>query len=82
VLEFFANLPGCVIGLEACAGAHYWARELIKLGHEVRLMPPQYVRLTSRPTSTMPRTPRPAARPCSGQACGSCRSSTSSSRRS
>lgn len=44
VLEFFANLPGCVIGLEACAGAHYWARELIKLGHEVRLMPPQYVR--------------------------------------
>jgi transposase len=30
VLEFFANLPGCVIGLEACAGAHFWARELIK----------------------------------------------------
>src|SRR3954467_9150587 len=44
VLEFFANLPPCLVGLEACAAAHYWARELTKLGHEVRLMPPQYVR--------------------------------------
>jgi transposase len=44
VLAFFANLPPCLIGLEACGGAHYWARELTKLGHEVRLMPPQYVR--------------------------------------
>jgi transposase len=44
VLEFFANLPACLVGLEACAAAHYWARELTKLGHEVRLMPPQYVR--------------------------------------
>jgi transposase len=44
VLAFFANLPHCVVGLEACGGAHYWARELAKLGHEVRLMPPQYVR--------------------------------------
>ena len=43
VLEFFANLPPCLAGLEACAAAHYWARELTKLGHEVRLMPPQYV---------------------------------------
>jgi transposase len=44
VLEFFANLPACLVGLEACAAAHYWARELAKLGHEVRLMPPRYVR--------------------------------------
>src|SRR5919199_88785 len=44
VLEFFANLPPCLVGLEACAAAHYWARELARLGHEVRLMPPQYVR--------------------------------------
>ena len=44
VLALFANLPRCVVGLEACGGAHYWARELAKLGHEVRLMPPQYVR--------------------------------------
>jgi transposase len=44
VLAFFANLPRCVIGLEACGGAHYWAPELTKLGHDARLMPPQYVR--------------------------------------
>ena len=44
VLEFFANLPRCLVGMEACGGAHYWARELIKFGHDVRLMPPQYVK--------------------------------------
>ena len=44
VREFFADLPPRLVGLEACAAAHYWARELAKLGHEVRLMPPQYVR--------------------------------------
>ncbi|MGE3744074.1 MAG: IS110 family transposase [Geminicoccaceae bacterium] len=43
LLEFFANLPCCRVGIEACGGAHYWARELTKLGHEVRLMAPQYV---------------------------------------
>ena len=44
VLVFFAELSPCLIGLEACASAHYWARELRALGHEVRLIPPQYVR--------------------------------------
>src|SRR6202047_1388639 len=44
VLTFFAGLPPCLVGLEACATAHYWARELQALGHEVRLMPPQYVK--------------------------------------
>jgi transposase len=44
VLEFFATLPACLVGLEACGAAHYWARELTRLGHEVRLMPPQYVK--------------------------------------
>ena len=38
VLSYFAQLPPCLIGLEACGGAHYWARELQKLGHDVRLM--------------------------------------------
>ena len=38
VLPYFAQLPPCLIGLEACGGAHYWARELQKLGHDVRLM--------------------------------------------
>jgi transposase len=44
VLEFFAQLPPCRIGMEACPGAHWWARQLLRLGHDVRLMPPQYVR--------------------------------------
>src|SRR3954462_11163849 len=44
VLEFFANLPACLVGLEACAAAHHWARELTRLGNNVPLMPPQYVR--------------------------------------
>src|SRR3954469_24382633 len=44
VIEFFANLPPCVVGMEACGGAQYWARHLIKLGPEVRLTPPQYVK--------------------------------------
>ena len=44
VLAFFGGLPRCVVGLEACATAHYWARELGALGHEVRLMPAQYVK--------------------------------------
>ena len=44
VLPFFRKLPSCVIGIEACATAHHWARELAKLGHEVRLMPARYVK--------------------------------------
>lgn len=43
MLEFFAKLPPCLIGIEACAGAHYWARELNKFGHDVRLMASQFV---------------------------------------
>src|SRR5574337_426423 len=43
VLPFFANLPAALIGIEACAAAHYWARELEKLGHQVRLIPAQHV---------------------------------------
>lgn len=44
MLPFFAKLPACLVGMEACGTSHYWARELIKLGHEVRLMPPAYVK--------------------------------------
>src|SRR5438093_7649349 len=44
VVAFFAGLPRCLVGLEACATAHYWARELQAVGHEVRLMPAQYVK--------------------------------------
>ena len=44
LLRFFAKLPQCLIGVEACASAHYWGRELSQLGHQVRLMPPSYVK--------------------------------------
>jgi transposase len=44
VLQFFAKQSACLVGMEACAAAHYWGRELKKLGHNVRLMPPRYVK--------------------------------------
>src|SRR3954469_8728760 len=44
VLSFFAKLPPCLVGMEACGTSHHWAREILKLGHEVRLMPPAYVK--------------------------------------
>ena len=40
VLTFMANLPKCLVGIEACGGANYWAREISKLGHKVKLMAP------------------------------------------
>jgi len=43
-LEFMANQPKCLVGIEACGGANHWARELIKLGHDVKLMAPQFVK--------------------------------------
>jgi transposase len=44
LLPFFERLSPCLVGLEACAAAHHWGRELSKLGHDVRLMPPSYVK--------------------------------------
>jgi transposase len=44
VLAFFAKQPSCLVGMEACGSAQHWARELTKLGHSVRLMPPKYVK--------------------------------------
>jgi len=44
VAVFFANLPPCIIGMEACASAHHWARTLQRFGHTVRLMAPQFVK--------------------------------------
>ena len=44
VLDFFKKLSPCLVGMEACGGAHYWAREIAKFGHDVRLVPPSYVK--------------------------------------
>jgi len=44
LLAYFAKLPPCLVGMEACGSAHYWAREIAGLGHTVKLMPPKYVK--------------------------------------
>ena len=44
VLKFFEKQPSCLVGIEACGSSHYWAREIAALGHEVRLIPPAYVK--------------------------------------
>ncbi len=44
LLSFLASQPPCTVAMEACAGAHYWGRQIVALGHEVRLVPPIYVK--------------------------------------
>ncbi len=44
LLPFFKKQPPCLVGMEACATAHHWVRQLIEFGHEIRLMPPRYVK--------------------------------------
>ena len=44
LIAFFTKQPPCLVGMEACSSAHHWARELVRLGHEVRLIPSQYVK--------------------------------------
>ena len=44
VLSFFGKLAPCLVGMEACGTSHHWARELVRLGHTVKLMPPAYVK--------------------------------------
>jgi len=44
MLEYFGGLPRCLVGIEACPSAHHWGRELQALGHQVRLVPPSYVK--------------------------------------
>jgi transposase len=68
VMAFFEALAPCRIGMEACATAHYWARELTKLGHEVRLMPAKavkaYVKRNKNDAAHKTQTPSNRIRPC------------------
>ena len=80
VLEFFAELPPCLVGMEACATAHQWARELKKLGHDTRLMPPTYVKAYVKRGKNDAADAAGSARPSHGHRCVLCRSRASSSR--
>jgi transposase len=62
-----ANLPPCLIGMEACVGAHHLSRKLRMLGHDARLMPAKYVRPYSRGRKTTSAMPRRSPRRCSAQ---------------
>jgi hypothetical protein len=44
LVRFFARLPPCLVGMEACASAHHWAREIAAIGHTVKLMPPAHAK--------------------------------------
>ena len=59
---FFAKLPPCLVGMEACGTSHHWARELSKLGHQVRLMPPAYVQPYVKRGKTAPTMPKRSAK--------------------
>src|SRR5215469_14594500 len=80
LLGFLAAQARCVVAMEACAGARYWAREIAKLGHHVRLIAPVYVKPSSSDRRTTPPMQRPSVKRRSGQACASLRSRAKSSR--
>ena len=80
MLEFFKALPACLVGMEACATAHYWARELTKLGHQVRLMPAKDVKAYVKRNKNDALTPRRSVRRYDARPCVSCRSNRRSSR--
>ncbi len=73
VLEFFGQLEPCTVAMEACGGAHFWGREIGKLGHEVRLIPPAYVNPSFGGRRTTRRMPRRSVRRRNIQTCASCR---------
>lgn len=73
VRTFFANLEPALIGMEACGSAHHWAQELQTLGHDVKLMAPQFVKPYVKRTRTTRVTPRPSVRLWGGLTCASYR---------
>ena len=60
-----ANMPPCLVGMEACVGAHHLARRLVSLGHNARLMPARYVLPRDRRTTST--TPKRSPRPCNAR---------------
>ena len=80
ILAFFEALPRCLVGMEACATSHYWARELTKLGHQVRLMPAKDVKAYVKRNKNNAATPKRFVKRCAAQPCGLLRSSRRNSR--
>ena len=80
MMKFFAVLPPCLVGMEACATAHYWARELTRLGHEVRLMPAKDVKAYVKRNKNDAAAPRRSARRFAGRRCDLCGRSRPNSR--
>src|SRR5512147_1796646 len=78
VAAFFANLPTCTVGMEACGGAHHWARKLQAMGHTVKLMAPQFIKPYVKSNKNDTADAEQSARQSVGQRCASCRSRTSS----
>ena len=78
--ELVARLPPCTIGMEACSGAHHWARQFAGFGHAVRLMAPKFVapyRMSGRRGKNDAADAAATAKPCNVRPCASCRSSPS-----
>lgn len=69
VLEFFAHCEPCLVGMEACGGAHYWAREMTALGHDVRIMAAQFVTPYRKSGKMIRMMPRRSAKRCRGRQC-------------
>ena len=80
VLAFFQKLPPCLVGIEACASAHHWSRELQTLGHNVRLIPPAYVKPYVKRQKNDAADAEAIARQSPGPTCGSCQPRPQSSR--
>ena len=80
VRSFFAGLAPCVVGMEACASSHYWARELAAVGREVRLMPPSYVKPYVKRQKNDAADAEAICEAAPGPTCASCRSNPKISR--
>jgi hypothetical protein len=82
VLNYYANLPSCLIGMKACGGAHYWARKLQAYGHTVKLMAPQFVKPYVKTNKNDMADAEAICEAVSRSTCGLCQSRTSSNKRS